>query len=76
MLMEFDNILISLHGLFGRECSYQMSQAALSPMHISHRRTTEGIRNLSQSHPKHDTPGSLGQNTDIIHTHTKKKKNI
>lgn len=71
MLMEFDIILISLHRLFRRECYYQMSQDALSPLHISHRGATEGIRNLCRSHPKHDTLEILyAQNTDI----TKKKK--
>lgn len=35
MLMEFGNILISLHRLFRRECYYQMSQATWH-LHTDH----------------------------------------
>lgn len=74
-LMKFDNILISLRRLFRREYYYQMSQAALLPLPVSHRGVTKGIRNLSWSHPKHDTLEILfAQNTDT--TKKRKKKNL
>lgn len=43
MLMEFGNILISLHRLFRRECNYQISQAT---WHLSTHHTEEWPRAL------------------------------